>query len=258
MLGVNPSDHSHVLVFTIALNGYQWLYAKHIQSQRNYARKWGYHYLAIERPTFSRLGVECCWLKLCVMKAALEKGYHKVLFVDADAQIQPDAPAIDNIIDDDKQIGMAKGYSGRFNSGVILAKRHPTTFAWLEQVLATRGAPVAESDSVGWGENGHIIQVSKTFTCIQELSTRWNNTFDRELNDYIRHFNHGPMRRSVAITLTHKLLSRVTHIVHWAESRFGQLRSQPTSCDDGLNRLFQYTLFYYGKILSCQLNHAEQ
>ena len=38
------------------------------------------------------IGVECCWLKLTLMIEALDNGYDAVLFVDADAYIQPQAP----------------------------------------------------------------------------------------------------------------------------------------------------------------------
>lgn len=239
-----------VLVFTIAINGYQWLYAKHIESQRQYAKRWGYSYLAVERPVVSRLGVECCWLKLCLMQAALLNGYRKVLFVDADALIQTNAPALDGVLRSGMLVGMAKGYSGRFNSGVILAKRHPLTLHWLEQVLAAREVTLPESDSVGWGENGHIIHISKQFDCIQELSVVWNNTYDPLLDDYIRHFNHGPMRSSRCISSAHWMLSRLTHSLHWLEKQLNKLRPQPFVADASLKRLLQQVDTYYSLSLA--------
>ena len=59
------------LIFSIALNGYQWLYRKNLANHAAYAKSIGANYLKVTRPLISRLGVECCWLKLCLLKEAL-------------------------------------------------------------------------------------------------------------------------------------------------------------------------------------------
>jgi len=233
------------LLFSIALNGYQWLYAPHIRSHRRYAQRHGFQHLVVDRPRLTRLGVECCWLKLCIMRQALQAGFARVLFVDADAYIQPAAPSIASVIRQDKLIYMANGYTGRFNSGVMFVVNHPNTLNWLTQVVASRQQPLPEQDSVGWGENGHVIYHARGCDFIAELATEWNNTFQPELADYIRHFNHGPMRSSLMTRLLHRLLSRSTRGI----SRLAELNLLHDHSDgDDLARLQQQALRYYPEL----------
>jgi lipopolysaccharide biosynthesis glycosyltransferase len=85
---------------------------------------YGYEYLVITRPYFTALGVECCWLKLTLLLEALNAGYDTVLFVDADAYINTTAHELERLLEPDKYLYLAKSYSGRFNSGVILVNNH--------------------------------------------------------------------------------------------------------------------------------------
>jgi hypothetical protein len=202
-----------LLIFSIALNGYQYLYKNCIDSHRRYAKKHGYCYQVVSRPLVTELGAECCWLKLTLTLTALNAGYHKVLFVDADAQIDEDAPAIETIIQPKKYVYLAKSYSGRFNSGVMFMLNHEETTAWLKTILSERMTPVMSADSVGWGENGHIIKYSKNCTFVETIDRRWNNTYDPELNDYIRHFCFGPLRKNLILSLCHRSISRMTRLI---------------------------------------------
>lgn len=194
------------LILSIALNGYQWMYKKELTSHKKYATKHGYNYQAVTRPYVTELGVECCWLKLTLMQDALLSGYDNVLFLDADTLVSANCPALSTIFEEGKYIYMAKGYSGRFNSGVILAKNNRKTLNWLRQVIASQGQPVRIENDVGWGENGHVIEFSKDVPFISELDKKWNNTFDYALNDYIRHSNCGPMRTSFIVKAFHRLV----------------------------------------------------
>ena len=67
-----------MLVFSIVLNGYQWLYKDCIHSHKRYAELHGYTYQAVTRPYATSIDVECCWLKLTLMIEALENGYYSV------------------------------------------------------------------------------------------------------------------------------------------------------------------------------------
>jgi hypothetical protein len=204
---------SDLLIFSIALNGYQWLYKDCIASHQKYAKKHGYCYQVVTRPFITGLGAECCWLKLTLTLAAFNAGYQKVLFVDADAYINEVAPAIETTIQPEKSVYLAKSYTGRFNSGVMFMLNHEVTIAWLKTVLSSRMTAVSDQDCVGWGENGHIIKYSKKRTFIEVIDRRWNNTYDTDLDDYIRHFCFGPLRRSVFLSLCHKVISRMTKAI---------------------------------------------
>lgn len=201
---------SDLLIFSIALNGYQFLYKNCIASHQHYAKKHGYCYQAVSRPFMTELGSECCWLKLTLTLRAFKAGYEKVLFIDADAYINNNAPAIETTIRPEKYVYLAKSYTGRFNSGVMFMLNREYTITWLKLILANRTTLVSAKDSVGWGENGHIIKYSKNQTFIESIDRRWNNTYDPNLDDYIRHFCFGPLRQSLILGLCHKFISRMT------------------------------------------------
>lgn len=194
------------LVLSIALNGYQWMYQQELNSHLRYAKKYGYVHQAVTRPFISALGVECCWLKLTLMRAALLSGYENVLFLDADTMVSQNCPDLTDVFQEGKYIYMAKGYSNRFNSGVLLARHNIKTITWLTQVIDARFNKVQSENDVGWGENGHVIEFSKCVPFIVELEQKWNNTFDYQLSDYIRHRNCGPMRTGFINNFFHKIV----------------------------------------------------
>ena len=230
---------SNTLVFSIALNGYQWLYKDFLHSHERYANRYGYDYQAVTKPMFTSLGVECCWLKLTLIQNALIRGYERVLFVDADAQISDRAPQILDEQFNQGHVLMARSYSGRFNSGVMLVKNHALVIDWLAQVLANKNKKVAAENSVGWGENGHIIECSKGSNIVGELDPRWNNTQFKDLADYIRHFNYGPLRSGRTINALHYLFSKGTQFLTLISSNTRQNE------DKGLQSLTQSVLNHY-------------
>lgn len=232
-------SNKRTLVFSVALNGYQWLYRNYLKSHRRYAHRHGYAYVLIDRPNFTRLGVECCWLKLLIIRHALASGFDSVLFVDADAYIQDSAPPIESALETGKQLYMARGYSQRYNSGVIYANATPEVIAWLDKVIASRKCKVTADCDVGWGENGHMIMHAAGKAFIGELDLKWNNTVSTQLCDYIRHFNHGPMRASWRLRLLHKLLSRITRTV---------LKAQGASATTQLKHLFEQVKQRYPQV----------
>jgi hypothetical protein len=159
------------------------------------------------------MGVECCWLKLTVLLEALKAGYKTVLFVDADAYIKTSAHQLESLLRPNKYLYLAKSYSGRFNSGVILVKNHYKIQQWLADVISARHLSVLPEHDVGWGENGHIIEYTQNCQFVCTLNRRWNNTYDINLSDYIRHFSFGPLRQNFFLNFTHKLLRRSTRIL---------------------------------------------
>jgi hypothetical protein len=178
------------------MNGYYWEYKKNLQSHAAYAVRHGYRYVVIDRPQISLLGMECVWLKVALMREALKAGYDWVMFVDADAEIQTSAPAIESLQEEGKSIYLAKGYSGRVNSGVLIASQAKASLEFFERVLSGHGSELPPEDDVGWGENGHIIHFAKNNPSVKTISTRWNNNRDPYLRDFIRHYSAGPLRSS--------------------------------------------------------------
>lgn len=200
----------NMIIFSVALNGYAWMYKACIDSHRNYADRIGCRYVNIRRPWVSRLGGECCWLKISVLKQLLDQGHETVLVLDADTFVDAQAPDIRGIMRDRHHLYMAKGTSGEFNSGVMLVRNTPQTKAFFTRLLEYQGREHAKDDPVGWGENGHLITLLKQSPLAVEMGQQWNNTGDISMSDYIRHYNHGPLRDQFFHVLFHKLITRTT------------------------------------------------
>jgi hypothetical protein len=236
----------NVLIFSIALNGYQWLYKDCIASHKRYAERHGYTYQVVTRPFATSIGVECCWLKLTLMIEALDNGYDAILFVDADAYIQLEAPKLSSVFLPEKYFYLAKSYSGRFNSGVMLIKNHIKVRQLLKDIITARHQPILAENNVGWGENGHIIEFTQHCQFVSTLDRTWNNTYDPDLNDYIRHFSFGPLRTNLWLNLSHKALARMTKLLSKLDI-FSGIGSQPYSPSDKLTKLTSIVLQRYSE-----------
>lgn len=214
-----------VLLLSLANQGYQYLYRCNLRSHQDYAERYGYDYQCLTRPVFSTLGAEVVWLKLYAMRSALDKGYDWVVFIDADALIRSSTPAISSVREAGKSVYMAKGYSGRFNSGVIIVENTPDAKRFLSQVIDAMDTPLEAADDVGWGENGHVIACAKDNGAVATIDQRWNNNFQPALDDYIRHYSAGPLHhehrailmQSVAFWLSQSLCKVLRRI--WRLSR---------------------------------------
>lgn len=182
---------SNTLVFCVALNGYERIYESCIESQREYAARHDYQYRLINRPGNASITASA-WLKIPLLLEALLSGYEWVAFIDADCQIKPETPALESLEKEGKCLYMGQGFSGRVNSGVIIAKNETRIIDLFERILENSNNEVAESD---WGENGHLIHFTKDWDGLHILDRRWNNNAEPLLKDYIRHYSAGgPMR----------------------------------------------------------------
>lgn len=237
------------LILSIALNGYQWIYKKELDSHKRYANKNGYDYQAITRPYFSSLGVECCWLKLTLMRAALLAGYQHVMFIDADAMVKHNCPPVEILFIDNKHIYMAKGYSNRFNSGVLIVQNNTQVTDWLTRVIDSRMSNVANENSVGWGENGHIIELSQNCPFICEIDQKWNNTYDHHMADFIHHKNCGPLRTGFVDNFIHKIIFCVSHRLLTSTNVFTLLTQQKTF-DNELDKETDKIIAIYPNLIS--------
>ncbi|WP_372879228.1 hypothetical protein [Spongiibacter marinus] len=242
-----PED---TLVITIAINGYGFLYQRNIASQRRYAQRNHYHYQAVTRPYYSPLGMEVAWLKLHLIRYALLSGYKQVLFVDADAYIQPQCPPLSEAVQDGYSIYAARGYSDRVNSGVLLLLSSPESIAFLDRVISMRDKAIPDSDDVGWGENGHVIHCLKDEPSFFELSNKWNNNSDPGLADYIRHFSAGPLRQRYQFSRPAKALFICLKLANGIRRR---LAAHDLNVTVELDKLAQQCLTTYP-----QLNHTHR
>jgi hypothetical protein len=201
------------LVFTIAFNGYQFVYRKNIQSHKRYAQKYGFDHAVINRPGFTSLLMECCWLKVILLMSALKSGYDWVFFIDADAEIKNICPDFRNLEKKDKALYMANGFTGRVNSGVIIVKNTPEMYEFFKLTLQQYNKMLPAEDSVGWGENGHIIHFSRNMAMLENIPPLWNNNHTPELNDYVRHYSAGPMRPLEKLGLISRLVGKISRYI---------------------------------------------
>lgn len=176
------------------MNGHQFFYKKNIKSQQIYAEKNGYEYICVKKPSITHMGKECAWLKISLIIIALQKNYDWVVFLDADVSVQPDTPPITDIEIEKKYLYVAKGYSNRINSGVLIIKNNNESALFFTNIMNNIDTEIPPDDDVGWGENGHIIHFSKQVDFIYYLDKKWNNNSDPTLDDYMRHYSHGPIK----------------------------------------------------------------
>ncbi|TDK50409.1 hypothetical protein [Antarcticimicrobium luteum] len=179
------------LVFSLGQGGYDKAFSHAVESQREYAATHGYDYVCVAEPGGPTLGRENIWLKTLLLYGALLKNDY-VLYLDTDVRVQKSCPPVREAVSDDAPIGVVAGHSGRVNAGVILAQRNRYALDFFSRWAASLGKPIASHHDVGWGENGHLIRLIEQFG-VQLLDTRWNNTFDPALADYMRHYT-GPLR----------------------------------------------------------------
>jgi hypothetical protein len=198
---------SNVLMFSVALGGYHWQFADAIATHRRYAARHGYEYVLVSRPR--RVGRnDSAWLKVPLMSLALQNGCDWAAFVDADAAFQPKAPPLTTLAEPGKHLYMARGASGRVNSGVMLARNCKHTKEFFCDVLeAASHTPPPDCD-LGWSENGHIIWLAHDLDCLKLLDQRWNNTQAPKLDDYIRHYT-GALRCHYRRSLRGELLRQL-------------------------------------------------
>jgi len=179
------------LIFCVGINNYDRMYQRCIDSHRRYAKHQGYDYKLVNKPVAASITASA-WLKIPLIIKALEQNYDWVAFIDADCEIKDTAPAIESLAMDGKSLFMAKGFSGRVNSGVIIIRNDEPARALFQTVYDHCNQEVPSAD---WGENGHIIHFAGDWDRLEVLDTRWNNNFKPELDDYIRHYSAGgPMR----------------------------------------------------------------
>ncbi|SMF54596.1 hypothetical protein SAMN02745866_03470 [Alteromonadaceae bacterium Bs31] len=239
-----------VLIFTLAAAGYDWLYKKNIQSHKAYIAKHAYSYSVVNRPRLTTLGLELVWLKIYLMREALKSNYDWLVCLDADTEIRPSCPAIESLEKQGKSIYLAKGYSDRINSGVLILRNDNNSRAFINNIIQNQLKPLAPEDDVGWGENGHVIHFAKNNPYVEIIDKRWNNNSDCEMKDFIRHYSAGPMRAKHTPPLVGKSAWLMLHLLMAIFNRIPGLRDNKEEIRSSLEKLTTETLKYHRNLLT--------
>ena len=189
--------NQEVLVFSIALEGYLKLFSSCIESQRKYCLNFGFNYVLIDKAPRQMSPFEAAWLKIFLLRAALDSHYKWIAFIDADCEIRDHAPSfVEDLeqFESDKSIFMAHGFSGRINSGVIFLRNSEEVKDYLERVISNGDKEVPNEDKALY-ENGHMIHYGKNNPHVQIIDfEKWNNNRTLEEQSYIQHYSGGRLR----------------------------------------------------------------
>jgi len=205
------------LIFTIAQNGYGTAFLQCIASQREYSRTLGAEFVVVNRPSRVHDTALSAWLKIPLMLQALESGYDWVAYIDADCEVRVGAPDFRESLEPvSGDVFMAHGRSGRVNSGVMFAKNSHGSRQFFSRVLEsiTTSIPAEDRASLKY-ENGNVIHVERVHGGVTVMDQAWNNTYEPELADHVRHYTgvlrpllRRPFFREVQYQVLRRLGSR--------------------------------------------------
>jgi len=198
-----------VLIFTVGQNGYASTWRKCVLSQRRYAKKWGFEYIAVTRPLSVPEPALSAWLKVPLTLAALRAGYEWVVFLDADCEISESAPDFRDGLQPDGAVFAAAGRTGRFNSGVIFTRNGAAAESFFGSLYSSVTDIISEEDRARLKyENGNFIHIARKLNSVVTLDLGWNNSFDPDLDDNIRHYA-GDMRKLYDRPMKDRILARI-------------------------------------------------
>lgn len=226
------------LIFTIAQNGYGFAYSRCIASQAAYAKAIGAEFVVVNKPMRVAESALSAWLKIPLLKSALNAGWDSVAYIDADCEVKGGAPHFSLPLQQSgsSNVHMALGRSGRVNSGVMLAQPTESSIGFLERVMQSITEAIPDDDRRDLKfENGNVIYVNRILEPVGPLATEWNNTFDPDLPDFIRHYTgvlRAEYRQSAAFSLTNKILRKTV---------FRQPPQPPSRDDAFVSRLERLT-----------------
>ncbi|PCJ19405.1 MAG: hypothetical protein COB04_05790 [Gammaproteobacteria bacterium] len=176
-----------VMVFTVAVNYYDKVFSQNISSQRNYASRCGYEYYCFSTDRWLDKTV-AAWLKIALINEWLARDYDYVMFIDADCFVAADTPRFECVLKTHKHVYLAKGFSGRVNSGMMILRNSKESKGLIWKLLVNCESRVAGAD---WGENGHVIYYTNNQPWLEVLDRCWNNNTFLDMSDFIRHYCAG-------------------------------------------------------------------
>lgn len=203
------------LIYTIAQNGYGTAFLQCIASQRQYARSLGAEFVVVDRPRRVHDTALSAWLKVPLMLQALESGYDWVGYIDADCEVRAGAPDFrEALVPVSGDVFMAHGRSGRINSGVMFAKNSNESLEFFSRVLGsiTTVIPAEDRASLKY-ENGNVIHIERLHGGVTVMDRVWNNTYEPELVDHVRHYTGALrplLRRPFLREVQYQVLRRVS------------------------------------------------
>ena len=193
-----PRKANKVVVFTVAVNYYDKVFSQNITSQRNYARRCGYHFYCFNSRRWLHKTV-AAWLKIALINEWLSRDYELVMFVDADCHIADDTPSFECVLKQKKYVYLANGFSGRVNSGMMILRNSIESRGLIRTLLENCEQKVLGAD---WGENGHVIYYTNNQPWLEVLDRCWNNNTFLGMSDFIRHYCAGtPFRECYPFSL---------------------------------------------------------
>ncbi len=180
------------ILLTVSFNAAGYMESEYFQSRERWARAVGAHHLYVSESSAGvTLDPQCAaWLRIPLM---LQLRGRDIFYLDSDCVIQPGCPSPANIAGGLSGFFIARGHSGRPNSGVMLMTRHEDGI--LRFCAEHYLEPYPENCAAPW-DNAYVIWASLTLPW-RPLHPTYNAT--RTTDALIVHHT-GPNRpmRSIA------------------------------------------------------------
>lgn len=236
-----------VLVFSIALIGYDRIFQHCINTHRAYCKRHGYDYVLIDKFPGIPDKEESTWLKISLMIEALKGKYDWVFFIDADCEIREHTPKIESLKIKDKYLYLSPGHSGFINAGVLIANSSQESINFFENVLDSAGKSIPELlipelSGLAWSENPNIIHYAKDNYSVFLLDHHsWNNNSIWSVESYIFHYSGGTFRDFYLSKYSNKIDKLVGNIKNKIYSFLLKFLQKSGSLKE---RIGNYTLYY--------------
>jgi hypothetical protein len=146
-------------VFTITSHGYNIIRKDCIRSQKAYCDRHGYVYHHIHLPS-TLTPDTTAWMKLHFLRYFLneeqkeegdkreEDKKQRVMYIDADCEVRQNCPSIESLEQSGKSLFVAPGFSGRINSGVLIAYDNPKAIDLISLTIDNRTKALPDTDKV--------------------------------------------------------------------------------------------------------------
>ena len=181
-----------ILIFSIATNGYDRHFERHLASQRCLADAMNAtHWVVMGSPPWGISAHDSAWLKVPLLLRALSLGYRWVLFLDADCEVRVLKSPFDGLDDGEGAIYLCRDFSRRMNSGMILAHNSGAARRLLRKLMISSLVPgfLLPWEDRNAYENGHVIHFWKNEPQVRIMDSRWNwTTEEGEDGAFIRHY----------------------------------------------------------------------
>lgn len=212
-----PSDSTDApthVVFSIATNGYEKVFANCIESQREYCRRIGVPYrLVTGRPPWGINAHDSAWMKVAVMHHLIQKVTGGVLYLDADCEVQKDVPDFRewDSREPTKSLFACRDFSERLNAAVIYCRSTPAGRQLVRKLRWSAFVPepfIPRCDRNLY-ENGHFIWLLKNSPHVHVMPHEWNSGIYRPCTGPCIIHHGGTIMRESAVGTPMSLASRL-------------------------------------------------